>query len=225
MSKDQPRIVVRIEIATLLNNNGKLNRVKMDRLAMVLSNLRNSGKYILVVSSGAIALGAEKLKLEKQPGALIEMQTIAAIGQAELIKFYQTCFDEYNQIVAQILLTSDIMDDETRVNNARNTFNTLLEMNIIPIINENDPVSSTDIELDDNYPLALKVAKIAQADAILIKLDKNGKFLLVKKGNNKAVLAEDEYKLFDMIDEAFNMDEYFSSAEQEFPSSIEDINF
>ena len=225
MNKDQPRIVVRIEISTLSNSDGKLNRKKMDRLAMILSNLRNSGKYILVVSSGAIALGTEKLKLEKQPVSLIEMQATAAIGQAELIKFYQNYFDEYNQIVAQVLLTSDIMDDETRVNNARNTFNTLLGMNIIPIINENDAVSSADIELDDNYPLALKVAKIAQADAILIKLDANGKFLLVKKGINNALLAEDEYKLFNKIEEAFHMNEPSTDIEQEFPPSIETINF
>src|SRR4030042_5534708 len=187
MTNRQPRIVVRIEIATLSDKDEKLDRKKMDRLAMVLSNLHNSGKEILVVSSGAIALGSEKLKLEKQPESLIEMQATAAIGQAELIRFYQNSFEEYNQIVAQVLVTSDITEYEDRENNARNTFNTLLEMNIIPIINENDPVSTTDIELDDNYPLALKVANIANADFIVIKSEINSNYVIVQ-GNSKPAI-------------------------------------
>ncbi len=217
------RIVVRIEIATLLNRDGKLDRKKMDRLVMILSNLRNSGKHILVVTSGAIALGTEKMKLDNQPNTLIEMQTVAAIGQADLIRLYQNFFDEYNQIVAQVLLTSDIMENEARVENARNTFNTLLDMNIIPIINENDPVSSTDIELEDNYPLALKVAKIAWAHAILIKCDSYSKFVLLVKGVKKALVAEDEKKLFEIIDELSENNMHIADAGVEFPDSIEAI--
>jgi len=220
MSKKQPRIVVRIEIATLCDKKGKLDRKKMDRLAMVLSNLRNSGKDILVISSGAIALGSEKLKLDKQPVSLIEMQATAAIGQAELIRFYQNFFEEYNQIVAQVLLTSDITENEGREKNARNTFDTLLEMNIIPIINENDPVSTADIELDDNYPLALKVARIALADIIIIKLDTNGKFMLIPKYVSKAIMADDEYILFDKIDEIIKNPEMGQTSHEDFPVSI-----
>lgn len=219
------RIVVRIEIATLFNEHGKLDQKKMDRLTMVLSNLRNSGKDILVVSSGAIALGSEKLRLQEQPKSLIEMQATAAIGQAELIRFYQKYFDEYNQIVAQVLLTSDIMENENRENNARNTFNTLLEMNIIPVINENDPVSTTDIELDDNYPLALKVARIALADIILIKLDTNGKFLIIPRNCAKSIVAEDEFQLFDKIDNQIESGLIEKNVKEDFPVSIETINF
>lgn len=225
MTGKQPRIVVRIEIATLSNDSGKLDRKKMDRLAMVLSNLRNSGKDILVISSGAIALGSEKLKLEKQPETLIEMQATAAIGQAELIRFYQNFFEEYNQIVAQVLLTSDIMENEGREINARNTFDTLLKMNIIPIINENDPVSTTDIELDDNYPLALKVARIAQADIIVIKLDTNGKFLIIPKNTGRTILAEDEYKLFEKIDNIITFPGEEVTLNEDFPVSISAIEF
>ncbi len=225
MTVRQPRIVVRIEIATLCNIDGKLDRKKMDRLAMVLSNLRNSGKDILVVSSGAIALGSEKLQLEKQPESLIEMQATAAIGQAELIRFYQNFFEEYNQIVAQVLLTSDIMENEGREVNARNTFNTLLEMNIIPIINENDPVSTTDIELDDNYPLALKVARIAQADIIIIKLDTNGKFLIVPKHTSNSFIAEDEHILFDKINDIIKSPAAEKTADEDFPVSIAAMDF
>ncbi|HJX71453.1 MAG TPA: hypothetical protein VJ346_05855 [Bacteroidales bacterium] len=225
MTNRQPRIVVRIEIATLSNEDGKLDRKKMDRLAMVLSNLHNSGKEILVVSSGAIALGSEKLKLEKQPESLIEMQATAAIGQAELIRFYQNSFEEYNQIVAQVLVTSDITEYEDRENNARNTFNTLLEMNIIPIINENDPVSTTDIELDDNYPLALKVARIAKADIIVIKLDTNGKFLIIPKSAGKTIIAEDEHKLIEKIDDSLKFIAEKKTSVEDFPASIAAMDF
>ena len=176
---------MRIEIATLINRDGKINRRKMDRLAMVLTNLHNSGKLVMVVSSGAIVLGSEKLKLPKVPDNQLEMQAVAAVGQAELIRWYQHFFDEYNQIVAQVLLTSDIIHYPQRVKNTRNTFNTLMDMNIIPIINENDPVSTADIEFDDNYPLALMVAKIARADFIVIKMDMNGKYMIVPRGKRR----------------------------------------
>ncbi len=107
---------------------------------MVLTNLHNSGKHVMVVTSGAIVLGAEKLKLQTMPDSQLEMQAAASVGQAELIRWYQHSFDEYNQIVAQVLLTSDIMHYPQRVKNTRNTFNRLLDMSIIPIINENDPL-------------------------------------------------------------------------------------
>ena len=96
------RIVVRIEISTLSSTDGKFNHQKMDRLAMVLSNLNNSGKQVIVVSSGAIALGTDKLMLNEQPQSYTDMQATAAVGQAELIRFYKHYFDHYNQIVAQV---------------------------------------------------------------------------------------------------------------------------
>jgi glutamate 5-kinase len=200
MSKRKKTIVVRIEISTLLGANGKINPNKMDRLAMVITNLHNSGKHILVVSSGAIVLGSEKLKLRNLPDNLVDMQATAAVGQAELIRCYQRYFDDYNQIIAQVLLTSDIVDYPQRVENTRNTFNTLLDMSIIPIINENDPVSTSDIEFDDNYPLALIVAKIAQADFIVIKMDMNGKYLIVPGGNHPAMVVDGETELQGKID-------------------------
>jgi len=217
------RIVVRIEIATLSNSDGKFNHQKMDRLAMVLSNLNNSGKQVIVVSSGAIALGADKIGMKVQPKAYEEMQAIAAIGQAELIKFYQHYFDQYNQIVAQVLLTDDIIDNQARVKNTQNTFDTLLEMNIIPIVNENDAVSLTDIKLEDNYSLALQVAKITRADIILIKMDTNSKFIIQPRARLKAKLVSDETQLFDELEkicyEIMNVD----GKESQFPESIGDI--
>ncbi len=194
------RIVVRIEISTLFNNKGKFDHQKMDRLTMVLSNINNSGKQVIVVSSGAIALGSDKMKLEQQPKTYGEMQAIAAIGQAELIRFYQHYFDQYNQIVAQVLLTGDMMDNPERVKNAQNTFDKLLNLNIIPIVNENDTVSLTDIELDDNYTLALQVATITAADIMLIKMDTNSKYIIQPRGNLPAKLITDEKELFEELE-------------------------
>jgi glutamate 5-kinase len=217
------RIVVRIEISTLSDNDEKLNKKKMDQLAMVLSNIQNSGKQLILVSSGAIALGTEKLKLRQQPSSFIDKQAAAAVGQVELIKNYKIYFDEYNQIVAQVLLTSDTIDSSVRMKNARNTFDTLLDMNIIPIVNENDAVSTADIELNDNYPLALSVAKIVNADIILIKLDANGKFLLMPKGEKKAVMAVNEYELFEKINDICRDSHTEASVEPSYPSSINEI--
>jgi glutamate 5-kinase len=226
MGKKKQTIVVRIEISTLLGSNGKISNRKMDRLAMVLTNLHNSGKHVLVVSSGAIVLGAEKLKLSRIPTGQIDMQATAAVGQAELIRCYQRFFDDYNQIIAQVLLTSDIIEYPERVENTRNTFNTLLDMSIIPIINENDPVSTTDIEFDDNYPLALIVANIAEADFIVIKMDMNGKYLIVPAANQPAMVVDGETELHNKIE---SYCEVMIHGEQKagikFPASIGDIVF
>jgi glutamate 5-kinase len=217
------RIVVRIEISTLSNPDGKFNHRKMDRLAMVLSNINNSGKQVIVVSSGAIALGTDKMGLQQQPSSYTEMQAIAAIGQAELIRFYQHYFDQYNQIVAQVLLTGDIMEGVDRVINTQNTFDTLLEMNIIPIVNENDTVSLTDIELDDNYLLALNVATITKADIILIKMDTNSKFIIQPRGNLKAKLVSDETQLFEELEKSCKEISKLKNSELGFPESISEI--
>ena len=220
------RIVVRIEISTLITRDGKINRKKMDRLAMVLSNLNNSGKQILVVSSGAIVLGSEKLKLEKIPDSKNEMQALAAIGQAELIRSYQRFFDEYNQIVAQVLVTSDIIEYPARIENTRNTFDMLLSMNIIPIINENDPVSTTDIELDDNYPLALKVANIVNADYIVIKSEMNGNYAIVSGNSKPALIVENEMNLQEKLEDlCANNDSLRDNSPVVFPASIKDIHY
>lgn len=219
-------IVIRVEISAMLGLNGKISRRKMDRLAMVITNLHNSGKQVLVVSSGAIILGAEKLKLHNLPDSQLDMQATAAVGQAELIRLYQRSFDEYNQIVAQVLLTSDIIDYPQRVENTRNTFNTLLDMSIIPIINENDPVSTTDIEFDDNYPLALIVATIARANFIVIKMEMNGKYLIVPGSSVSAIVVDGETELQEKLE---SICQVFIPGENQdmvhFPPSIGEIVF
>ena len=219
-------IVIRVEISAMLGLNGKISRRKMDRLAMVITNLHNSGKQVLVVSSGAIILGAEKLKLHNLPDSQLDMQATAAVGQAELIRLYQRSFDEYNQIVAQVLLTSDIIDYPQRVENTRNTFNTLLDMSIIPIINENDPVSTTDIEFDDNYPLALIVARIARANFIVIKMEMNGKYLIIPGSSVSAIVVDGETELQEKLESICQV--IIPGENQEavhFPPSIGEIIF
>jgi glutamate 5-kinase len=226
MMGNKKTIVIRVEIATLLGPNGKINPRKMDRLAMVITNLHNSGKHVLVVSSGAIVLGAEKLKLHNLPDNLVDLQATAAVGQAELIRCYQRDFDDYNQIIAQVRLTSDIIEYPQRVENTRNTFNTLLDMSIIPIINENDPVSTSDIEYDDNYPLARIVADIARAEFIVIKMDLNGKYLIVPAGNYTAQVVDGETELQEKIDSFCELSATGETARSmNFPASIGDIVF
>jgi len=218
-------IIVRIEISTLIGAEGKINRRKMDRLAMVLTNLHNSGKHVMVVSSGAIVLGTEKLKLQNMPDNQLEMQAAASVGQAELIRRYQHSFDEYNQIIAQVLLTSDIMHYPQRVDNTRNTFNRLLDMSIIPIINENDSVSTADIEIDDNYPLALMVAEITRADFI-IKMETDGKYLIVPRGKRPAQLVDGETELQEKLESFCQVVIPDDNMEADhFPASIGEIVF
>ncbi len=195
------RIVVRIEISTLLSKDGKLNHQKMDRLAMVLSNLQNSGKELLLVTSGAITLGAEKLQLKIEDNDVVGLMAAAAVGQAELIKLYQHYFEQYNQMVAQVLLTSGIMENPKWKKNTQNTFETLLSMNIIPIINENDAVSKSDIELDDNYPLARNVAEVSKSDIILIKSEEEENYIIQPRNGIKASFIYNEAELLHEIEE------------------------
>jgi glutamate 5-kinase len=182
--KMDSKIVVKIEIWSLTGDDGNIDPEKMDRLALILSNLHNSGKNIVIVSSGAIALGMKRLNLTKEPESFTQKQAIAAIGQAELIKTYQNYFTEFNQTVAQVLLTKDVVNNEVRKQNATNTLNRLLEMGIIPVINENDTVSTEDIVLDDNYPLTLKVAELIDSNTILVKLESLKNYLVLKRGDN-----------------------------------------
>ncbi len=202
MQNKRMTIVVRVEFATMTNSAGELDMQKMERFIMVVSSLQNYGANVIIVSSGAIMMGARKLGMKGEPDNHIAMQAAAAIGQAELIKMYQLYFDEYSQIVAQILLTNQIMDNPVRVKNAHNTFSRLLEMNIIPIVNENDTVSTQDIELNDNYPLTLNVAKLVDADVMLLKSSESGKYLFIATDNAvKRQMVEEKF-LTSLLDEA-----------------------
>jgi glutamate 5-kinase len=174
--KNKFRIVIKVGTSTVSFENGKMNFTRLEKLTMVLSDIINSGKEVVLVSSGAIGVGAGRLKMEGPPGGLVAKQALAAIGQAELIRIYQKFFDEYNQMVAQVLLTRDGLDDDVRAMNARNTLNELLRMKIIPIVNENDTVSTAELQFGDNDTLSANVAALIGADLLIILSDIDGLF-------------------------------------------------
>lgn len=171
------RIVVKVGTTTLTYSNGRLNLKRMEKLARVLCELRNEGKEIILVSSGAIAVGTERLGLIERPRDTRGKQAAAAVGQAVLMQIYQKFFMEYNQNVAQILLTRDIFENENKRNNAHNTFFTLMNMGVIPIVNENDTVSTielSDLEFKDNDTLSAYVSVLIDADILILLSDIDG---------------------------------------------------
>ncbi len=168
------RIVVKVGTSSLSYANGRLNFQRIANLAFVLSALRSRHLEVVLVSSGAIGVGAGRLGINERPKDLPKKQALAAIGQAELMKIYQKFFEEYNQIVAQVLLTKDIMTVPERHNNAQNTLLKLLAMGIIPIINENDTISTDEIEFGDNDSLSANVATLVQADLLILLSDIDG---------------------------------------------------
>ena len=223
MVNDKLTVVFRIEIALLLDENGSISMEKMDRLVMLIASLQNSGIKTIVVSSGAIVLGSEKLGLSAVPENQTDKQAAAAVGQAELICCYESSFDYYNQVIAQVLLTSDIVDYPERKENARNAFNALLEMDIIPVVNENDPVSTCDIELDDNYPLALIVAEIVSADFIVVKIDSESRYMIVGDRKYPATIVDTEDGLKLDISGIRAMRGEYHTGKGSFPLSFNDI--
>lgn len=172
--KEKKRIVVKVGTSTLAYDNGKINLQRMERLAMVLSDLQNSGKEVILVSSGAVGVGLGMVGLKKRPTDVVKKQALAAIGQVGLIRLYQKFFDDYSKTVAQVLLTRDGIENSLRRKNARNTLLQLLQMEIIPIINENDTVITDEIEFGDNDTLSAAVATLVQADLLLILTNTDG---------------------------------------------------
>ena len=148
----------------------------MEKLVRVLADLNNSGREVVLVSSGAVAVGLGMIGLENKPDNLVMKQALAAIGQVGLIRLYQKFFDDYNKTVAQVLLTRDGIENSLRRKNARNTLNQLIEMGIIPVVNENDTVITDEIEFGDNDTLSAAVATLIQADLLLILTDTDGVF-------------------------------------------------
>lgn len=174
--KNKKKIVVKVGTSLLAYENGKLNLQRMEKLVRVLADLSNSGREVVLVSSGAVAVGVGMIGLAKKPDTLVQKQALAAIGQVGLIRLYQKFFDEYNLIVAQVLLTRDGLENSLRRKNARNTLHELIKMGIIPVINENDTVITDEIEFGDNDTLSAAVATLIQADLLLILTDTDGVF-------------------------------------------------
>lgn len=171
------RIVVKVGTSSLTHKNGKINLKKMENLARVLTDLTNEGKEVILVTSGAIGTGAQRLGLVKRPDKLEMKQATAAVGQAILMQLYQKFFGEYNQVVAQVLLTKDVIDDKIKRTNAKNTFGALLELGVIPIVNENDCISTAQIDgfrFGDNDTLSAIVARLIDAQVLIMLTDIDG---------------------------------------------------
>ncbi|MDR1761371.1 MAG: hypothetical protein LBR55_02865 [Bacteroidales bacterium] len=212
------RLVFSVEEEALTNSQKYIDKELLNSIAMILTNLRNSDKDILLVTAGAIASGIEQLQLKAQPKSLSEKQAIAAIGQVELIKRYQNLFDEYTQMVAQVLLARDIIGNKKQQKNARNTFKKLFLLGIIPIVNENDTISTADIEAEDNYLLTTTVANIIDAHAVIC-IQKDLSFNILIKGYERSTHCANKEELFQLC-ETIKIDNFKKCSflyPQEFP--------
>ena len=153
------RIVIKIGTSTLAHPTGHLNIRRVEDLCKVISDIKNAGHQVIMVSSGAIGMGVGKLGLRQRPTDIPTKQAAAAVGQCELMYTYDKLFSEYNHTVAQLLITGDDVANETRHNNFSNTLNRLLDLDAIPIINENDTVATDEIVIGDNDTLAAFLAE------------------------------------------------------------------
>ncbi len=179
--KNKKRIVIKIGSSSLTHpETGRLNLRKLEVLARELCDLRNQGKDVVLVSSGAIATGAAALGMKERPADLKGKQACAAVGQARLMMIYQKLFSEYNQPSAQILMTKNTMVNNINRKNAQNTFNELLKLGVIPIVNENDSISTYELQnlekFGDNDTLSAVVAALVQADLLILLSDIDGLF-------------------------------------------------
>ena len=185
------RIVVKVGTSTLTYSTGKLNLRRIEQLAKTLSDLKNAGKEIVLVSSGAVSAGIAKAGLGHRPTSLEEKQAMASIGQSELMKIYDRFFSDYGHTVAQILMTRDVVDNPIRREAAQNTFNTLLSMGCIPIVNENDAVSTDElVKFGGNDILSAHVANLCDADVLLNLSDVSGLYDSDPRLNPNAKLIE-----------------------------------
>lgn len=172
---DKKRIVIKLGTSTLTHKTGRLNVRRMNNLIRVMADLQNSGKELVIVSSGAVGLGVGKLGLRERPSDTPTKQAAAAVGQCELMYLYDDVFENYGIPVAQILLTNTILENERR-KNVENTFERLISLGVIPIVNENDAIAIDELELEigENDSLSAIVAKIVNADLLIILSDIDG---------------------------------------------------
>ncbi|MCM1157537.1 MAG: glutamate 5-kinase [Bacteroidales bacterium] len=204
---DKQRIVVKVGTSTLTGENGAPNFRTIDKLAQVLSTLHNEGNQMILVSSGAIAVGVNKMRLPMKPEDVCMKQAAAAVGQCELMHIYDKCFGEYGNIVGQILLTAEDIAVKSKRRNLKNTFEALLENGMIPVVNENDSVSHAEIESEkkvfgDNDMLSAIVANLCEADRLIILSDIEGLYDSNPHENENAELL---YRVSEITEEIRNL--------------------
>ena len=200
MEKKQ-RIVVKVGTSTLTHDSGNLDLRSMEHLVRTLSDLSGMGHEIILVTSGAIAVGTAKLGLPERPKELRMKQATAAVGQCRMMHLYDKLFSEYNRSMAQILLTGDDVEEKDRAMHLRSTFSALLEMGVIPVVNENDSVSSAEIEtghhkvLGDNDTLSAIVARLCNADLLVLMSDIDGLYNADPKTHPNAKLLHHVHEI------------------------------
>lgn len=192
-------IVIKVGTSTLAHPGGMVNLRNMELLTKVIADIKNMGKHIILVSSGAIGVGFGKLGMKSRPTDIPSKQAAAAVGQCELMYLYDKYFTEYNHTVAQILLTGDILESAERTTNVINTFARLEEMGAIPIVNENDTVATEEIVFGDNDTLSAIVATLTKADALIILSDIDGMYTANPKTDPDATIISDVYEINDDI--------------------------
>lgn len=188
-------IVIKIGTSSIAYDTGNLNIRNLEKTVKVISDIKNMGVDVTMVSSGAIGAGLGKLRLKDRPTDTPSKQAAAAVGQCELMYVYDKLFSEYNHNIAQVLLTADIFTHENSKTNVINTFNKLREMNVIAIVNENDTVSVEEIVFGDNDTLSSIVAEITNADALIIMSDIDGLYTSNPTKDENATLISDVYDI------------------------------
>jgi len=206
------KIVIKIGSSILIDKNGKLKKKWLEGFVKDINSLINKKKQIVIVSSGAIALGCEYLGINKKGLKIDKSQAIASIGQIELMDFYKKTFDKRKIKISQILLTLDDTEQRRRSINAKRTIDNLLHMGIVPIVNENDTTATTEIKYGDNDRLASRVSQIIGADCLILLSDVDGLYTENPKKNKKTKLI----KVVKEIDE--NIKKYASKAENHYGS-------
>lgn len=185
------RIAVKVGTSTLAHSTGHINIRHVEELCKVLSDLKNAGNEVILVSSGAIGMGVGKLSLGGRPSDMPTKQAAAAVGQCELMYTYDKLFSEYNHTVAQLLITAPDIEDSVRGENFRNTINRLLELDALPVINENDTVATEEISVGDNDTLSALVAKSCDADLLILLSDIDGLYTADPHTDKNAVLIHE----------------------------------
>lgn len=193
--KKARRVVVKVGTSTLTHANGQLNLERMERLVREVADLHNRDIEVVLVSSGAIGTGANRMGFKKVPKTLPEKQALAAIGQGRLLHMYEKFFADYGKTVAQVLLTREDLDERIRYLNATNTLMAILNMRVIPIINENDTVVVEEIKIGDNDTLSTMVAGIVNADLLIILSDVDGLYDSDPRINKEARLQSEVYEV------------------------------
>ena len=189
------RIVVKVGTSTLAHATGRLNIRHVEELVKVLSDLKNAGHEVILVSSGAIGMGVGKLGLRQRPTDIPTKQAAAAVGQCELMYFYDKLFGEYHHTVAQLLITREDIACEKRHTNFSNTLNRLLELGAFPILNENDTIATDEIVIGDNDTLAAIVAQSVKADLLVLLSDIDGLYTADPHSNPDAELIHRVHKI------------------------------